>query len=388
MKKNRIVFGLLWVLSLVGISFFGGNISYSIFTMLTLIPVVCMVYLLCVFFGFRIYQKLDTNRLVANQTVPFFFTLKNEFFFGFVGIKVRFFSSFSTISGLDDNIEYELFPGQGIEKQTSLVCKYRGEYEVGIKTVELQDFLRLFKLSYRNPETLRVIARPNLVYLTKLKREDVSTQMLQMQSMVENEPDILVREYIPGDDVRHIHWKNTASTGKLMVRGRIGDAKQGVGMVFDTLRIDEKPERYLPVENKLLEATLALTYYYVQGMVPVTAFYHQASLQTMILKNEAAFESFYEAVAGVSFENTERVGTLYDSLSRNPDIYHCKVVYVMISKWNERVEHFVKQLSQNQVEVLVYLFSSETNVGQEVLERIARVSIYQIGSEADLLEVL
>ncbi len=138
MKRNRILFCILWVLSVVGISFYGGPVSYGFFALLTLIPIFSFGYLLCVMFFFRIYQELDSKNLVANHTVPFFFKLMNEYFFGFASIRVRFFSSFSTISGLDDGIEYELLPKTGITKQTDLVCKYRGEYEVGIKQVEMQ----------------------------------------------------------------------------------------------------------------------------------------------------------------------------------------------------------------------------------------------------------
>lgn len=58
--------------------------------------------------------------------------LMNEFPFAFAGVRVGFFSSFSSIKGLNDDEEYELLPKTGIREDTELVCKYRGEYEVGI----------------------------------------------------------------------------------------------------------------------------------------------------------------------------------------------------------------------------------------------------------------
>ena len=102
MRRNRIIWLVLWILSLVGISFFGGPVSYGFFTLLTVLPVIAILYLLCVDFCFHIYQELDTNRLVAGQAVPFYFTLKNEFFFDYAGISVKFFSSFSFRSGLEE----------------------------------------------------------------------------------------------------------------------------------------------------------------------------------------------------------------------------------------------------------------------------------------------
>ena len=78
MKRNRIIFLILWILSLVGISFFGGPVSYGFFAMLTLLPLVSLIYLFSVFHFFRIYQELDGKHLVADQTVPFYFTLMND----------------------------------------------------------------------------------------------------------------------------------------------------------------------------------------------------------------------------------------------------------------------------------------------------------------------
>ena len=79
MSKRTLVWGLLWILSLVGISFFGGPISYGFFALMTLIPAVAWLYLFLVFICFRIYQKAGTNTLTVGKPVDFYFTLVNEF---------------------------------------------------------------------------------------------------------------------------------------------------------------------------------------------------------------------------------------------------------------------------------------------------------------------
>lgn len=57
MLRNRILIGLCWILSLVGISFYGGNITYGLFIMITLLPVMSGVYLLFVYLRFSVYQR-------------------------------------------------------------------------------------------------------------------------------------------------------------------------------------------------------------------------------------------------------------------------------------------------------------------------------------------
>ena len=67
MKRSRIIFIILWILSLVGISFFGGPVSYGIFAALSLLPVFSLAYVICVFFLYRIYQELDNRSIVAGR---------------------------------------------------------------------------------------------------------------------------------------------------------------------------------------------------------------------------------------------------------------------------------------------------------------------------------
>ena len=150
MRRNRIILFMLWILSLVGISFYGGEVSYRIFELITLIPVISVIYILFMLICFKIYQRPEGREVIAGRPAPFYFTLQNESFFTFSGVRVIFYSSFSTISGLSDTVEYELKPRSGIKKETRLLCRYRGEYDVGIKSIVFQDFFRLFTVTYRN----------------------------------------------------------------------------------------------------------------------------------------------------------------------------------------------------------------------------------------------
>ena len=59
MKRNRRILFLLWVLSLIGISLRGGPVTYGVFFMLTLVPVISLLYIRLVIVLFKIYQDLD-----------------------------------------------------------------------------------------------------------------------------------------------------------------------------------------------------------------------------------------------------------------------------------------------------------------------------------------
>ena len=205
MARNRIIWFCLWVLSVVGISLKGGPVTYGCFTALTLVPLVSLLYLLAVYMLFHIYQELEQRFVSVNEPVHYRFALVNEYPLQFVSIRVRFFSDFSAITDLDDETEYELRPYTRIEKETRLICKYRGEYEIGIKEIEIQDFFRLFRICYRNKECIHAVVKPQLIQTDSVGTIDLSDAARQSERS-KNELDIISRDYIPGDDLRFINW--------------------------------------------------------------------------------------------------------------------------------------------------------------------------------------
>ena len=387
MIRNRIIFGVLWVLSVVGISFYGGPVSYGFFAVLILIPIMSLLYLLLVAIFFRIYQDLPGKQLTACQTYPFTFRLMNEFPFAFAGIRVGFFSSFSTISGLSDDEEYELLPKTGIREDTELVCKYRGEYEVGIKKVVLQDYFRLFKISLNNNETKRVLVRPALIDLEDLSDVDFSNMMRRNIEINPSEPDVLTREYEPGDDVRFINWKVSAGSGKLMVRKMIGEEKEGIAILTGTERFSEKQEEHLPLENKMMECTIALALYCHRKNIPVTEYYLADQIVKLATAGADQFDLFYDEFSNIRFQNTYKEAKLMEMAAASQELFNCKAVFIVIHEWSDKVTELLTLLGGNNVYAIVYLIGNENR--QELPRaQFPRAVLMQFETDADLKEVM
>ncbi|MDQ6613993.1 MAG: DUF58 domain-containing protein [Actinomycetota bacterium] len=67
-----------------------------------------------------------------------------------------------------------------------------------------------------------------------------------------------IREYVPGDDMRHIHWRSTARMGTLMVRQHVDTTLPDVTVVIDTtsqLYDAESFETAVEVAASVLEAS-------------------------------------------------------------------------------------------------------------------------------------
>jgi uncharacterized protein (DUF58 family) len=73
-----------------------------------------------------------------------------------------------------------------------------------------------------------------------------------------------VREYVPGDEVRHLHWKATARTGRLMVRDYVDPNQPRFTALLDTRAALLPPEVFeeaVDLTASLMQAAAAAGYW-------------------------------------------------------------------------------------------------------------------------------
>lgn len=387
MKRNRLIFLVLWLISLAGISFRGGVISYGFFLFMTLVPVLSLVYLLAVYITFKVYQEVEGRDLVVNHAHPFLFILQNEVFFTFTGVRVNLFSDFSRITGQDDGAEYELLPKSGVRNEATLLCHYRGEYEVGVRDIEITDFLRLFRIRYKNKGTVRVKVRPDLIRLDELRSIDI--QLLNSIHTPSNpqEPDVFVRKYTPGDDIRFVEWKASARARELLVRKRTGEEQQGVGILMATERTSREQADFLPLENKILETSLALAWYFTAKNTPVTVDYLSVKLRESVVDRPENFNDFYEEMSNVAFSDTYTEKLLFEEAERSGSLYLRKAVFMVLSSLSEEALDLASMLYRHHITVVIYLISDDPESVVSAQD-LPGTSIVRLPREAVLREVL
>ena len=356
MKRNRYLWFCLWVLSVIGISLKGGAVTYGCFAVLTLIPLLSLLYLLAVCMLFHIYQELEQRFVSVNEPVRYRFALVNEYPLQFVGIRVRFFSSFSSITDLDDATEYELKPNTRIEKETRLICKYRGEYEIGIKEIEIQDYFRLFRIRYRNKECIHAVVKPQLVKVDALGGIALSEAVRECRSR-KNEPDIISRAYIPGDDSRFINWSQSARTASLMTRNMTGADHQEIAIITDTFRNSLHQAEYLPAENKILETALALSYYFSRNNISAAEYHLGQGLERLTVEGTWKCEACYEQISEIRFSSLHTHNILFESAVQGKDISDSSMAFLILSLWDAAIDTLLRELERSGLSVVICLIS-------------------------------
>lgn len=383
MKKHRLLFLCLWVLSLITISFFGGAVSYGFFFGMTLLPAVCLIYILCVALCFKIYQELGNRNMVCGQPEDYFFVLQNESLFAFTGVSVRLFSDFSYVEELPGDTEFELLPGDEFTYKTRLVCKYRGEYEIGIREVVVTDFLRLFRVSYPHFGVIKALVQPKIVRLEELKGMEEFQTPLQRETFAGMEPDILVRNYTEGDSLKQIHWKSTAREGKLLTRLRTGEEKQGISIFCDMTRFGRSPEEYLPVENKMLEALLAIACYFAEKNVGFSAYYTQGGTVKKQVRGIQDFDDFYRSVSMVDFRKDGDILNLMGQVTAQGELWDSGITFFVLHELDGRMMEATRKLAAGGMAVVLYVVT-DGDISEYVKQGGGRGRIIRIPIEEPL----
>ena len=127
-------------------------------------------------------------------------------------------------------------PGKGYESGQLLESSYAGRIEVKFLSFVLYDPLHLFYLTECSRRDNGVIAYP---MPTLVPDEEIYScvdgfpreEEIQKRG-TEYNPDYEIREYIPGDELKRIHWKLTAKQGRLMVRERLKAGRQKMNVLL------------------------------------------------------------------------------------------------------------------------------------------------------------
>ncbi len=388
MKRRRLIFGILWILSLTAISFYGGAVSYGLFFGLSLIHCISFIYLLLIYFQFRIYQEIESRNMVCKQPMPYYFVLQNSGCFAFAGINVHLFSGLSYVLEMPDDEVYQLLPGDEYLYRTHLICKYRGEYEVGVKEVILTDFFRLFSVRYRCPSTLKALVYPRIIEKAELNSmKELAVFWRKDTPLLQSEPDVLVRDYAAGDALKLIHWKATARERKLKTRSLIGEEKQRILFFYDTKRYSRDPYEYLPLENQILETILALGIYFAKQNTPFSVFCGQNGLCMQRVHGMQDYEGFYQKTARTVFSGEENVEELFDQVAAQGRISESSVCIGIVHEMNDFLLDRAKQLETAGIFTVWYVVTDQ-NMEKYLRQSSSRCKIISLPVEAELEEIL
>jgi uncharacterized protein (DUF58 family) len=203
----------------------------------------------------RVTRRLASVRVARGDPIEVRYRLRND---------GRRSSARSTLIDTCDTaevrIDAEPVPANSVVHVTGRIpTRRRGIFDVGPLRVERIDPLWLAVGTWRDTDVSTVIVHPKvypLVGPTGDVRIVESDSVLLRLAADPLAGFVSMREYVPGDDPRLIHWPTTARMGALMVREHVEVRRPEFTIVLDT---GDRPERPDDFEERVdVTATLAV----------------------------------------------------------------------------------------------------------------------------------
>lgn len=316
MKRNRWILAAAILASGTFASFFGGNLSYALFYSTLIIPVVSFFYTFLVYIRFKLYQKIEQRKVMKGELLPYEFTISNEDIFSYTNIKVNFFADKSYVADAQAETEYLLLPGESNTLKTVLCCKYRGEYDVGVKSVVITDYLYLFSITYPIYTKLNLTVLPRVYPIERLRisQEEPDPRKTRSSAGANREQlDMDVRRYTSADSKRLIHWKASAKSGELLVRKYSENPKTRVLLIMDLSPVREPDLSRVILEDKIIESALSIADYYKSNRTELAVCYDKNGIQKQTIQNDTDFKIFYNHCSGLYFNARAGTGEILQS---------------------------------------------------------------------------
>ena len=130
-----------------------------------------------------------------------------------------------------------LAPGDAVDLHGELATRRRGVFDVGPWAIERVDPFGLAVGRRLADRRTPVIVHPRLYPLVGPLGAMHTVETEARHRRIANDPlsgFVSLREYVPGDDQRLIHWPTTARTGTLMVREHVEVRRPEFTVVLDT----------------------------------------------------------------------------------------------------------------------------------------------------------
>lgn len=372
-KKNKIRNRCIVLLTIIAsgafVGTYGGRISYALFYVSLFLPLTAFLYILFVYQQFRYLQTIHHPNMLKGKPAEYTLTLSNECPVTFSGVQLYFFHDCSSMLGMEEELPYQINGGEKIALEGMLLCRYRGEYNVGLKEVVITDFWKLFSVRFLLHGHLMVTVLPNLKeweHHDFIGNETDDKNKLFLGGR-EEEPDAGVRKFVNGDSMRKIHWKATARQQELMTRSYQSIPKETLHILLDFSPVDEKGMTRLRIEDCVIEKGLSLARFCYEQQIPCSVSYETAPKESqtsrLVVTNVCKQDDLNElqmTFAKLLFSAKSIADQLIQQTQANPSFEH--QIILITHSMNDQLVRTLMELDRIQQRISVFLILDEKNL--------------------------
>lgn len=236
--KGTLMFFILFALILWMWSFFR---SYLLFMAMLLMIAGVIISPVVLWIGrerLRVEAVLPFNRVGRNTDFVFDIHLVNPMWFAGFAVDVTYRWG-NVFTGYSERKKEKLWaaPIKGGKIRHFINSRYAGRVEVAIEEFVVYDFLHIFYLTGCGKKGSEVLVWPAFSDGEETEEiydciEGFPKENESKKRGTDYNPDYEIREYIPGDELKSIHWKLSAKQGRMMVRERLATGRERINVLL------------------------------------------------------------------------------------------------------------------------------------------------------------
>ena len=293
-------------------------------TVFILLPLISLLLLLIASAGLRYSQHFSNEQPVKGQELQYRCIIENGSALPLPRVRALFRAIHPTAdagqAGAGTPLAQGLLtylPGhQYVEREQTVQLPYRGIYTVGLDRIELGDTLQLFTVRPRvKVREFRVYPRilPIGSFRPGAERRLGTSEVGSLGTLPDYSLFNQLREYRPGESVRHLAWKKFASTGIPVVKDYDSTSEPAVSIYVDLRPVPPAAPDALLTEDVTVEALVALVNHFLQRNLPVTVRAASREMYEFIGDHSSDFARFYESTFELLFVSGISAARLYET---------------------------------------------------------------------------
>ena len=267
MKKYRIIYAFLVLLTLTFNWIYKGNFSAVLFLSVLLLPAVTFILQLLPFLFISIKTDVREEFYEKEQDFQIAVHVRNRTPFPLAPLEM-----IAQLPGVEEkykkaHIVFSLEPFSHTELSMNYCLKYRGNYTLAFTELRCFDVLKIFCLKKKLRLKKNIIVLPRRFELEGdgIKGAgDCEFSPISVNDRNGSEMNF-VRRYDDGDSLRQIHWNMSAKLDEYMVRQMADNKSSSIAVFCDLNAYSVDSEENAAVSDTIIEAALALSLQAVQN---------------------------------------------------------------------------------------------------------------------------
>lgn len=248
--------------------------------------------------------------------------------------------------------------------KTEIPCRRRGRYGLGTFNIKATDPLGIFPLKHHIGERQEFLVYPSihdLSFFELTPQQEFGTGSRRWLARDTSPNASRVREYISGDNLRHIHWLSTAHTGNLMVkefdpdRSRTGFSE--IWLVLDMYHGSQLGENEETTEEYGISIAASLASKYIDEGKKVGMM--AAGDKTYLLKPEAGEDQLQYILRSLTLLRSNGDVTIDNLLSTRAEHFAAdSVVIIILPSQNPSIVTPLRNLVDHRIKAVTILLDS------------------------------